>query len=94
MPRTLPDGRVESPGVVRIYIASMAILAFFYACSAVVQVSVDTCYTTLSQMRVAVSSWSTRHRAPCSIPVHTVCHQSMSNKGWERSSMDCPRSAS
>lgn len=35
MPRTLPDGRTESPGVLRIYLASMAILATFYACSAV-----------------------------------------------------------
>jgi hypothetical protein len=38
MPRTLPDGRTESPGVLRIYLASMIILAGFYACSAVMQV--------------------------------------------------------
>jgi hypothetical protein len=38
MPRTLPDGRVESPGVLRIYLASMFILAAFYAISAVIQV--------------------------------------------------------
>lgn len=36
MPRTLPDGRTESPGVFRIYISSLTILALFYACSAVV----------------------------------------------------------
>lgn len=35
MPRTLPDGRSDSPGVLRIYMASMVILATFYACSAV-----------------------------------------------------------
>lgn len=35
MPRTLPDGRVESPGFVRIYLASMAILAAYYAFSLV-----------------------------------------------------------
>jgi hypothetical protein len=34
MPQTLPDGRTESPGVLRIYMASMIILAAFYACSA------------------------------------------------------------
>ena len=38
MPRTLPDGRTESPGVVRIYLASMIILAVFYVASAVIQV--------------------------------------------------------
>lgn len=38
MPRTLPDGRTESPGVVRIYLASMIILAVFYALSAFLQV--------------------------------------------------------
>jgi hypothetical protein len=38
MPRTLPDGRTESPGVLRIYLTSMIILAAFYACSAVLQV--------------------------------------------------------
>lgn len=36
MPKTLPDGRTESPGVFRIYMSSMVILAMFYACSAVV----------------------------------------------------------
>jgi hypothetical protein len=35
MPRTLPDGRSESPGVLRIYMSSMVILALFYACSMV-----------------------------------------------------------
>eukprot|EP00775_Hariotina_reticulata_P006881 gene6881-7097_t len=35
MPRILPDGRSESPGVWRIYISSLTILALFYACSAV-----------------------------------------------------------
>jgi hypothetical protein len=35
MPTTLPDGRTESPGVLRIYLASMVILAVFYLCSAV-----------------------------------------------------------
>ncbi len=35
MPRQLPDGRTESPGVLRIYLSSMIILALFYACSAV-----------------------------------------------------------
>lgn len=38
MPRTLPDGRTESPGVLRIYLASMVILAAFYAASAALQV--------------------------------------------------------
>lgn len=38
MPKPLPDGRTESPGVVRIYLASMMILAAFYLCSAVVSV--------------------------------------------------------
>lgn len=32
MPKTLPDGRTESPGVMRIYMSSMVILALFYAC--------------------------------------------------------------
>jgi hypothetical protein len=32
MPKTLPDGRTESPGVLRIYMSSMVILALFYAC--------------------------------------------------------------
>ncbi|KIZ00876.1 hypothetical protein MNEG_7083 [Monoraphidium neglectum] len=41
MPRTLPDGRVESPGVLRIYLASMFILAAFYAISAVIQTVVN-----------------------------------------------------
>lgn len=35
MPRKTPDGRTESPGVLRIYLSSMIILALFYACSAV-----------------------------------------------------------
>lgn len=35
MPKTLPDGRSESPGVLRIYMSSMIILALFYACSMV-----------------------------------------------------------
>ncbi|KAF8055945.1 hypothetical protein HT031_006584 [Scenedesmus sp. PABB004] len=34
MPRKTPDGRTESPGVLRIYLSSMIILALFYACSA------------------------------------------------------------
>lgn len=38
MPRTLPDGRSESPGVLRIYMSSMVILVVFYMCSAVVSV--------------------------------------------------------
>jgi hypothetical protein len=38
MPKTLPDGRTESPGVLRIYLASMIILAVFYCCSAALQV--------------------------------------------------------
>lgn len=33
MPKTLPDGRTESPGVLRIYVASMVILAIFYTVS-------------------------------------------------------------
>lgn len=33
MPQKLPDGRSESPGVMRIYVASMVILALFYATS-------------------------------------------------------------
>ncbi|GBF94652.1 hypothetical protein Rsub_07388 [Raphidocelis subcapitata] len=41
MPRTLPDGRTESPGVIRIYLASMIILATFYACSAVLQLMLN-----------------------------------------------------
>ncbi|WIA20218.1 hypothetical protein OEZ85_006060 [Tetradesmus obliquus] len=36
MPKKLPDGRTESPGVLRIYLSSLIILALFYACSAVV----------------------------------------------------------
>lgn len=36
MPRQTPDGRSESPGVIRIYTSSMIILAVFYLCSAVV----------------------------------------------------------
>lgn len=36
MPRKLPDGRSESPGVLRIYLSSMIILGLFYMCSAVV----------------------------------------------------------
>lgn len=35
MPKKLPDGRTESPGVLRIYLSSMIILGLFYACSAV-----------------------------------------------------------
>jgi hypothetical protein len=40
MPTKTPDGRTESPGVVRIYLASLAILGAFYVCSAVVGVVV------------------------------------------------------
>lgn len=36
MPRKLPDGRTESPGVMRIYLSSLIILAAFYVCSAAV----------------------------------------------------------
>lgn len=37
MPKKLPDGRTESPGFVRIYFASLILLAVFYAASAVLQ---------------------------------------------------------
>ena len=41
MPQKLPDGRTESPGAMRIYCASLILLGFFYAASAVLQALIN-----------------------------------------------------
>jgi hypothetical protein len=41
MPKKLPDGRTESPGAMRIYLASLVLLAVFYTASAVLQALIN-----------------------------------------------------
>jgi hypothetical protein len=53
MPKKLPDGRTESPGVLRIYLSSLIILALFYACSTVVGLILRSVATILRAVGVA-----------------------------------------
>lgn len=53
MPKKLPDGRTESPGVLRIYLSSLTILALFYACSTVVGLILRSVATILRAVGIA-----------------------------------------
>jgi hypothetical protein len=53
MPRKLPDGRTESPGVLRIYLSSLIILALFYVASGFVGLILRSVATILRAVGIA-----------------------------------------